>query len=107
MQAFANKYLAAFGKNYEIYMERWPLSKVLPPNMFSRWFHIKRFDAGDITLNAVHGWVPETGDPSKDSEDAHKYLESGDNMRAKHKARMEALEAGMGSQSSQDTIDIA
>ena len=84
-------YLAAFGGNYEIYMDRWPLSKVF-----------KRFDAGDITLNAVHGWVPETDNPSKDAEDAHKYLESGDKMGS-----MEALEAGMGSQSSQETIDVA
>ena len=106
LEAFAGKYLTAFGGNYEIYMDRWPLSKVLPPNMFSRWFHVKRFDAGDITLNAVHGWVPETDNPSKDSEEAHKYLESGDKMRAEHKERMEALEAGMGSQSSQETIDI-
>ena len=52
----------------------------------------------------MHGWVPETDNPSKDAEEAHKYLASGDKMRAE---RMEALEAGMGSQSSQETIDIA
>ena len=75
--------------------------------MSSGWFHVKRFDAGGTTPNAVHRWVPETDNPSKDAEDAHKYLESGDKMRAEHKESMEALEAGMGSQSSQGTVGIA
>ena len=95
------------GKSHEpiAHLDRVPLSSVLPSNMFARWFHVKKFEHTDILDNETHGWVPETLDSHADNAAAQKYLTEGDEKRAAHKLRMDALESG--SQSSQDnTINL-
>ena len=104
LNAIIDKFLAKFHEP-TAYLERVPLSDVLPCNMFARWFHVKKFGQQDILDNETYGWVQSTADTDADNAAAQKYLADGDEKRAAHKLRMDALEAG--SQSSQDTINLA
>ena len=102
LSVFVNRYMSMFD-DVQIFLDRVPLSHILPTNMFSRWFYQKKFDPSDILDNAEHGWVTDSGNSTEDAAKAKQYLDKGDEERAKHRARMELLES---QPSSQETVDI-